>query len=58
MKDLLESLIAIVIFICVIVPVIIIVGLLTIVALFTISITLPFYFVFLIFKKIFSRRTK
>lgn len=56
MKDLLESLIAIVIFICVIVPVIIIVGLLTIVALFSISLILPFYFVFLIFKKIFSKK--
>lgn len=56
MKDLLESLIAIVIFICIIIPVIIIVGLLTIVALFTISIILPFYFVFLILKKIFSKK--
>lgn len=56
MKDLLESLIAIVIFICVIVPVIIIVGLLTIVALFSISLILPFYFVFLILKKIFSKK--
>lgn len=54
MKDLLESLIAIVVFMCIIIPVVIIVGLLTIVALFAISITLPFYFVFLIFKKIFS----
>lgn len=56
MKDLLESLIAIVIFMCIIIPVIIIVGLLTIVALFTISIILPFYFVFLILKKIFSKK--
>lgn len=55
MKDLLESLIAIVVFMCIIIPVIIIVGLLTIVALFTISIILPFYFVFLIFKKIFGK---
>lgn len=55
MKDLLESLIAIVVFMCVIVPVIIIVGLLTIVALFSISLILPFYFVFLIFKKIFGK---
>ncbi|MBR2245500.1 MAG: hypothetical protein IJ880_00480 [Bacilli bacterium] len=56
MKDLLESLIAIIIFMCIIIPVIIIVGLLTIVALFTISIILPFYFVFLILKKIFSKK--
>ena len=56
MKDLLESLIAIIIFMCIIIPVIIIVGLLTIVALFTISIILPFYFVFLIIKKIFSKK--
>ena len=56
MKDLLESLMAIIIFICVIVPVVIIVGLLTIVALFAISRILPFYFVFLIFKKIFSKK--
>lgn len=56
MKDLLESLIAIVVFMCIIIPVIIIVGLLTIVALFTISIILPFYFVFLILKKIFSKK--
>lgn len=54
MKDLLESLIAIVVFMCIIIPIVIIVGLLTIVALFAISIILPFYFVFLIFKKIFS----
>lgn len=56
MKDLLESLIAIIIFMCIIIPVIIIVGLLTIVALFTISIILPFYFIFLILKKIFSKK--
>lgn len=56
MKDLLESLIAIIVFMCIIIPVIIIVGLLTIVALFTISIILPFYFVFLILKKIFSKK--
>ena len=56
MKDLLESLIAIIIFMCIIIPVIIIVGLLTIVALFTISIILQFYFVFLILKKIFSKK--
>lgn len=56
MKDLLESLIAIVIFMCVIIPLIIIFGLLMIVALFVISIIIPFYFVFLIFQKIFSKK--
>lgn len=54
MKDLLESLIAIVIFMCVIIPLVIIFGLLMIVSLLTISVILPFYFIFLIFKKIFS----
>lgn len=54
MKDLLESLIAIVIFMCVIVPLVIIFGLLIIVSLLIISMLLPFYFIFLIFKKIFS----
>lgn len=56
MKDLLESLIAIIIFMCVIIPLIIIVGILVIVSLFVIAIILPFYFIFLILKKIFSRK--
>lgn len=54
MKDLLESLVAIVIFMCVIVPLVIIFGLLIIVSLLIISMLLPFYFIFLIFKKIFN----
>lgn len=56
MKDLLESLIAIVIFMCVIIPLTIIFGLLIIVSLFIISIICPFYFIFLIFQKIFSKK--
>ena len=56
MKDLLESLIAIIVFMCVIVPLVIIFGLLVIVSLFTIAMILPFYFIFLIFKKIFSKK--
>lgn len=56
MKDLLESLIAIIVFMCVIIPLILIFGLLILVSLFIISILCPFYFVFLIFKKIFSKK--
>lgn len=56
MKDLLESLVAIIIFMCIIIPLVIIFGLLMIVALFLISILLPFYFIFLIFQKIFSKK--
>ena len=56
MKDLLESLIAIIIFMCVVVPLVIIFGLLIIVSLLIISMLLPFYFIFLIFKKIFSSK--
>ena len=56
MKDLLESLIAIIIFMCVIVPLIIIFGLLILVSLLIIAMILPFYFIFLIFKKIFSKK--
>ena len=52
MKDLL----AIIIFICIIIPLIIITGILIIVALLIISILSPFYFIFLIFKKIFSSK--
>ena len=54
MKDLLESLIAIVVFMCVIVPLVIVFGLLVIISLLIIAMILPFYFIFLIFKKIFS----
>ena len=56
MKDLLESLIAIVVFMCVIVPLVIVFGLLVIISLLIIAMLLPFYFIFLIFKKIFSRK--